>query len=69
MKARIPTPLEQLNAQRTKGRELIKKLRDQGYNDETIAKKLGVPYEKWGKFLWQIGMIEVKPTRNFKNPS
>jgi hypothetical protein len=24
--------------------------------DEEIAKKLGVPFSKWMKFLWHIGM-------------
>lgn len=56
MKARIPTPLEKLSAERRKGRELIKQLREKGITDEEIAKKLGVPYSKWEKFLWQIGM-------------
>lgn len=55
MKCRIPTPLERLAADRKKGRELIEQLRSQGYSDEDIAKKLGVPYDKWNRFLWQIG--------------
>lgn len=56
MKARIPTPLERQAADRAKGRDLIRKLRSDGYSDEQIASKLGVPYSKWIKFLWQIGM-------------
>lgn len=56
MKCRIPTPLERQAADRRKGRELIEQLRTQGYSDEDIAKKLGVPMSKWTKFLWQIGM-------------
>lgn len=56
MKARIPTPLEKLNAERAKGRDLIRDLRAKGMKDDEIAKKLGVPFTKWKKFLWQIGM-------------
>lgn len=56
MKCRIPTPLEKLQTERRKGRDLIRDLRKKGMPDEEIAKKLGVPYSKWMKFLWQIGM-------------
>lgn len=56
MKARIPTPLDRLNAERAKGRDLIRELRNKGMKDEEIAKKLGVPFSKWKQFLWQIGM-------------
>lgn len=56
MKCRIPTPLEKLQTERRKGRDLIRDLRKNGMTDEDIAKKLGVPYSKWMKFLWQIGM-------------
>ena len=56
MKCRIPTPLERQAADRRKGRELIEQLRTQGYSDEDIAKKLGVPMSRWTAFLWQIGM-------------
>lgn len=56
MKCRIPTPLEKLQTERRKGRDLIRDLRKKGMTDEEIAKKLGVPYSKWMKFLWQIGM-------------
>ena len=65
MKARVPTPLERLNIQRTKGREVITTLRNQGLSEEEIAKKLGVPYEKWKKFLWQIGMIKPNPNDKY----
>lgn len=56
MKCRIPTPLEKLQTERRKGRDLIRDLRKKGMTDEEIANKLGVPYSKWMKFLWQIGM-------------
>lgn len=56
MKCRIPTPLEKLQTERRKGRDLIRDLRKKGMTDEEIAKKLGVPYSKWMKFLWRIGM-------------
>lgn len=56
MKARIPTPLDRLQTERAKGRDLIRELRNKGMKDEEISKKLGVPYSKWMKFLWQIGM-------------
>ena len=56
MKCRMPTPLEKQASDRKKGRELIKQLRENGLTDKDIAAKLGVPYEKWTKFLWQIGM-------------
>lgn len=66
MKARIPTPLERLSTERKKGRELIRQLRKQGMKDEEIAKKLGVPFSKWKRFLWQIGMPfdEYPPSPN-----
>lgn len=56
MKCRLPNPIETLEQQRAKGRELIRQLREKGYSDKEIAKKLGVPEEKWTKFLLQIGM-------------
>ena len=56
MKCRLPNPIETLEQQRAKGRELIRQLREKGYSDKEIANKLGVPEEKWTKFLLQIGM-------------
>lgn len=49
MKARVPkqSPLEQ----RKKGRELIKKLREEGYSDYEICRKIGVPIGWDEKFL------------------
>ena len=67
MKARIPTPLERLQDQRKKGRELIENMRAQGLSDEDIAKKLGVPFRKWAQFLWQIGMPLSSKNKNFKD--
>lgn len=62
MKCRMPTPEETLNQQREKGRNLIRQLREKGYSDNEICKKLGVPEEKWKRFLLQIGM----PFEEFK---
>lgn len=65
MKARIPTPLERQAEQRRKGRDLIRQLREKGMSDEEIAEKLGVPFTKWKKFLWQIGMpFDEYPKKN-----
>ena len=65
MKARIPTPLERQAEQRRKGRDLIRQLREKGMTDEEIAGKLGVPFAKWKKFLWQIGMpFDEYPKKN-----
>lgn len=49
MNARIPklSPLEQ----RKKGIELIKKLREEGYSDYEICRKIGVPIGWDEKFL------------------
>lgn len=69
MKARIPTPLERLSTERKKGRELIRQLRQQGMKDEEIAKKLSVPFSKWKKFLWQIGMPFDEYPPNPNKPS
>lgn len=67
MKARVPTPLERQAEQRRKGRELIKQLRAQGMEDTEICRRLGVPEDKWLKFLWQIGMpFEDWPKKNEK---
>lgn len=69
MKARIPTPLEKLNTERRKGRDLIRDLRSKGFTDEDIAKKLGVPFSKWKKFLWQIGMPFDEYPKEKEKPS
>jgi hypothetical protein len=56
MKCRLPTPEERLKQQREKGRNLIRQMREKGYSDKEICEKLGVPKDRWNRFLIQIGM-------------
>lgn len=60
MKARIPTEVERFNANRKRGVELIKKLRGEGFSDEEIARKLGVPLEMAPRFFKWVGADEPK---------
>ena len=60
MKARIPTPLEQQEAQRAKGKALIKTLHASGKSYDEIAKMLCVPAERADKFFSQIGIDTSK---------
>lgn len=56
MKARIPTEEQKRESDRKKGRKLINDLRDKGWDDNRIARALGVPENKWKQFLINIGM-------------
>lgn len=58
MKARIPTlsPVEQ----RKRGVALIKKLREEGYSDYEICRKLGVPIGWDAKFLAFVSKDNIK---------
>lgn len=56
MKARIPTPEQQQESLRKKGRKLIEDLRTRGWSDERIADALHVPFSNWKQFLINIGL-------------
>ena len=56
MKCRMPTPEQQQENLRKKGRKLIVDLRERGWSDDKIADSLGIPFSKWKQFLINIGM-------------
>ena len=52
----MPTPEQQQENLRKKGRKLIVDLRERGWSDDKIADSLGIPFSKWKQFLINIGM-------------